>query len=96
MNKPLLVVFVFAVIAAVAVFCGPKNVMPLKDYNVILLNDGVKLTVKGTHIKTTNGFCTEIWKGDTLDTVVCAPHLLTEVEETGQAPLNQGGNTTVS
>lgn len=53
--------------------------LQLKDYNIIILTQGEKVSTKGTHI-TSNGFCTQIWLGTKLDTNVCAPHLVTEAE----------------
>lgn len=53
---------------------------------MILMNDMAKLTWKGTKI-TNNGFCTTVWMGNVADTVVCTPHIITEVtEEVVEAP----------
>lgn len=57
---------------------------PVKQYNVVLLTDALQLAFKGTHI-TTNGFCTTIWIGETADTTICAPHIVTEAAPAPEA-----------
>lgn len=64
--------------------------LPLKSYNILLMNGGKevpsKLGLDGmTHIRS-RGFCTEIWKQDVIDTVVCTPHIVSEVEPEIETP----------
>jgi hypothetical protein len=63
--------------------------LPLKSYNILLMGgeEGVsKLSLENmTHIKS-RGFCTEIWKEDVVDTVVCTPHIVSEVAPVVPSP----------
>lgn len=49
----------------------------VKMYNVLLTNSGDKVGVAGTKI-TSSGFCTSVWVGAEIDTVICTPHIITE------------------
>lgn len=52
----------------------------MKTYNTVFMADMQRVTWQGTHI-TNNGFCTNIWKGPVLDSIICTPHIITEAEE---------------
>jgi len=62
----------------IATALSSQGNLPTKTYNIVLLQDSTKLALEGTHI-TNNGFCSLVWKGKTLDTVVCTSHLITEI-----------------
>lgn len=51
-----------------------------KTYNVVLLTGDVRVVFKGTHIDS-RGFCSYIYRGLTVDTIICAPHIVTEAVE---------------
>jgi hypothetical protein len=51
----------------------------LKEYNLMLLSEGIKVIFKGTRIEST-GFCSVIYVGEVVDTVVCTSHVLTEAD----------------